>query len=110
MYPVLFEIPFLGWPISSFGAMMAIAFLVGFWITRRGMEERGLDPELASNLLLWTMIGGVVGSKVYYTIVKVGGVVKKVEVKIKPNTLTSLLEKATRAVLKKFAGLRRRLR
>ena len=38
MYPVLFTIPGIGWPISSFGAMMALGFLVGYWISIARME------------------------------------------------------------------------
>jgi phosphatidylglycerol:prolipoprotein diacylglycerol transferase len=48
--------------------MLSIAFLTGFFITRKGMTERGIDPELAPTLLIYTMLGGVVGSKIYFTI------------------------------------------
>ena len=44
MYPTLFRIPYLDFPISTFGVMMAIAFLVGSWITAKRMREEGLDP------------------------------------------------------------------
>jgi phosphatidylglycerol:prolipoprotein diacylglycerol transferase len=30
------------------------------------MGEIGLDPELATTLLLWVMLGGILGSKLYY--------------------------------------------
>jgi phosphatidylglycerol:prolipoprotein diacylglycerol transferase len=66
MYPELFTIPFLGWPISSFGAAMAVAFLVGYWISIPRMSEEGLDPEDAANMLIWIMLGGVLGAKLYY--------------------------------------------
>jgi len=66
MYPELFSI--FGFSISSFGVMMAAAFLVGSWITARRMEEEGLDPDLATTLLLYVMIGGVLGSKLYFAI------------------------------------------
>ena len=68
MYPELFRIPYFDYPISSFGVMMAIAFLTGFWITARLMEEKGMDPEPASTLLIWVMIGGVLGSKLYFSV------------------------------------------
>jgi len=68
MYPELFTIPFLDWPISSFGAAMAVAFLVGYWIAIPRMQEEGLDPEDAANMLIWIMIGGVLGAKLYYAI------------------------------------------
>jgi phosphatidylglycerol:prolipoprotein diacylglycerol transferase len=32
------------------------------------MEEEGLDPELASTLLIYAMFGGLLGSKLYFTI------------------------------------------
>jgi len=68
MYPVLFELPFFGIPITTFGAMMVAGFLAAYWITAKRMTELGLDPEIASNMLLWCMAGGVIGSKLYYAI------------------------------------------
>ena len=41
MYPELFTIPFLGWPVTSFGAMMAAGFLSAYWLTRLRMAEEG---------------------------------------------------------------------
>jgi phosphatidylglycerol:prolipoprotein diacylglycerol transferase len=68
LYPILFTIPGIDYPISSFGVMMAIAFLTGFWITAKRLEEEGLDPELASTLLIYAMLGGLLGSKLYFAI------------------------------------------
>jgi len=66
MHPVLFRVG--DFTVSTFGLMLAIAFLVGTWIASRMMEEKGLDPELATTLLIYVMIGGVGGSKLYYAI------------------------------------------
>lgn len=66
MYPELFSIG--SFTVSTFGLMLAIAFLVGSWITAIRMEEEGLDPELAWNLLVWVMLGGIMGSKLYFAI------------------------------------------
>ena len=68
MHPVLFTIPGTHYPVSTFGVMMAIGFLVAYWITFRRMEEEGLDTEQAANLLIWIMIGGVGGSKLYFAV------------------------------------------
>lgn len=68
MYPVLFTIPGLDWPISSFGAAMAVGFLVGYWIGVKRMEEEGLNPEDGANLLMFIMFGGVFGAKLYYAV------------------------------------------
>lgn len=66
MYPILWE-PF-GYPISTFGVMMALGFLAATSITAYRMKEVGLDPDLATTMLLYCMIGGIVGAKLYYTV------------------------------------------
>ena len=68
MYPEIYRIPGTSIAISSFGVMLAIAFLVGYWITVKRMEEEGIDPAPAPNMLLWIMLGGVGGSKLYFAI------------------------------------------
>jgi phosphatidylglycerol:prolipoprotein diacylglycerol transferase len=66
VFPVLFEI--FGYPISTFGVMMAIGFLVAAWNTGVRLREYGLDPEWASTLLLYAMVGGIAGSKLYFAV------------------------------------------
>ncbi len=66
MYPELFRIG--DFTVSTFGLMLAIAFLVGSWITARRMEEEGLDPDLATTLLVYVMLGGIAGSKLYFAV------------------------------------------
>lgn len=66
MYPVVFEI--FGFAISSFGLMLAVAFLVGTWLTARRMAELGLDPEGATTMLIYAMVGGIGGSKLYFAV------------------------------------------
>ncbi|HEY5656159.1 MAG TPA: prolipoprotein diacylglyceryl transferase [Myxococcota bacterium] len=66
MYPELFSIG--SFTVSTFGLMMAIAFLVGSWLTALRMGEEGLDPELAWSLLVYVMLGGIAGSKLYYAV------------------------------------------
>jgi phosphatidylglycerol:prolipoprotein diacylglycerol transferase len=66
MHPVLFEV--FGYPISTFGVMMAVGFLVAAWNTGVRLREHALDPEWASTLLLYAMVGGIVGSKLYFAV------------------------------------------
>ncbi len=67
MYPELFTIPGIDLTISSFGLMIACAFLVGAWITSIRMREEGLVPD-ATTLLYYVMFGGILGSKLYFAI------------------------------------------
>lgn len=66
MYPELFTI--FGFTVSTFGLMLAAAFLVGSWITGLRMEEEGLDSEQAYRILVYVIIGGILGSKLYYAV------------------------------------------
>ncbi len=71
MYPILFEIPewfplLGGMPITSFGVMMFLSFLGGAWVLSSQMKQRGFDPELAWDFLLWIALGGILGAKLYY--------------------------------------------
>ncbi|HSM36644.1 MAG TPA: prolipoprotein diacylglyceryl transferase [Longimicrobiales bacterium] len=64
MYPVLFEIG--GFEVTSFGVMIFLSFLTGAWILSLQLERRGMDPEIAWEVLAATAIAGVVGAKLYY--------------------------------------------
>jgi phosphatidylglycerol:prolipoprotein diacylglycerol transferase len=66
MYPVVWE-PF-GFAISSFGVMMAIGFLVSDRIVARRFVEQGLAADLSSTILVWAVVCGVLGSKLYYAV------------------------------------------
>jgi phosphatidylglycerol:prolipoprotein diacylglycerol transferase len=66
MYPELFSIG--NFTVSTFGLMMAIAFLTGAYICAYRLGEEGLDPEAAWTILIYVMIGGVFGSKLYFAI------------------------------------------
>ncbi|MFP8875118.1 MAG: prolipoprotein diacylglyceryl transferase [Myxococcota bacterium] len=68
MYPELFRIPFIDYPISTFGVAMAVAFLVAFWITMKGMEEKRIPTGELSAVFIYVLLGGIVGSKLYYAI------------------------------------------
>jgi phosphatidylglycerol:prolipoprotein diacylglycerol transferase len=68
MYPELFTIPWLDYPVSTFGLMLMLAFLVGGAITARRMQEEGLDPDAAWTILIYVMVGGVAGSKLYFSV------------------------------------------
>ena len=64
MYPELFHV--FGFPISSFGAMVAVAFLVGGWLSARSLEKSGIDGQNAWDLLTWCVIGGLLGAKLWF--------------------------------------------
>ncbi len=63
MYPVLFRI---GWfEITSFGVMVALGSLVGYWIFSRELRRSGL-PASASDAALYGILGGLAGAKLLW--------------------------------------------
>lgn len=69
MYPELItlDLPLIGrLTITSFGVMMALAFLTAYQVGRLELGRMGKDPELAGDVLLGALIGGIVGAKLYY--------------------------------------------
>ena len=73
MYPILFHIPdwvplLGGGPITSFGAMMFLAFFVGGFLIRDRMDAGGYDGERAWDLIFTAVVAGVVGAKLYYVL------------------------------------------
>jgi phosphatidylglycerol:prolipoprotein diacylglycerol transferase len=69
MYPVLFRIG--GFEVTSFGAMMAIACVVGLWVFRRELQRSGL-PVDAADAGIVGVIAGLVGAKLLWTIEHAG--------------------------------------
>jgi phosphatidylglycerol:prolipoprotein diacylglycerol transferase len=75
MHPILFKIPGLGFPIRSFGVMLAIGFLTGSWILGKLAERFGDDPKedpaRFSRITVWVLAGVVVGARLMYVIVEI---------------------------------------
>lgn len=71
MYPELFtlNLPFLGeLTITSFGVMMALAFLAGYRVLRSEVQRLDGNPDLAADMLMGALIGGIIGAKIYYVL------------------------------------------
>lgn len=63
MYPTLFRIG--NFEVTSFGAMVALAALVGLWIFRRELRFSAF-PENAADAGLAGVFGGVIGAKLLW--------------------------------------------
>lgn len=62
MYPELFRIG--NFPINTYGVMLALGMLLALFAAARLAARDGLPRERIYDLGLWTLIGGLVGSKI----------------------------------------------
>ncbi|MEW6073201.1 MAG: prolipoprotein diacylglyceryl transferase family protein [Planctomycetota bacterium] len=76
MHPVLFEIPFLHFPLRSFGVLVAAGFLLGIWVWGRLLARYGedpeRDPERGSQVAIWVLVGVLGGARLMYVAVEAG--------------------------------------
>lgn len=66
MYPVLLEIGPI--KIYSYGFMLVLAFYTCYYLLYSEMKRLKYDTEIASDIIFWGAVGGIVGSKVYYLV------------------------------------------
>ena len=62
MHPHLFGI------IKSYGLLMAVSFVIGFWLSVRRGRQRGFDPNLVLDFCLAIMISSLIGVRLFYVL------------------------------------------
>ncbi len=68
MYPELFRI--WGFPVNTYGVLLALAFLAGLFVAARLGERDGLPRERIFDMGLWMLLGGLLGSKLLLMVVE----------------------------------------
>lgn len=66
MFPEILKIGPL--TIYSYGLMAAIGFLLGGYLLERELARVGRKKELAGTIIIAAIVGGIVGSKIYFLI------------------------------------------
>ncbi len=66
MFPELLRIG--DFQITSFGAMVAAAFLVAFWVSGLEFERKGMSRKLHEHGFLACLVGGILGAKLLFLI------------------------------------------
>jgi phosphatidylglycerol---prolipoprotein diacylglyceryl transferase len=64
MYPVLFQ--FGNFELRSYGVIVALSLLVGFWISSKEAARKGLDPKLIQDFAVYGLLGGILGARIYF--------------------------------------------
>jgi len=58
----------LGIPVYSYGLMLGIAFLVGSWLFSKELKRLKIDENFGVMITFLAIIGGLIGSKLFYII------------------------------------------
>jgi phosphatidylglycerol:prolipoprotein diacylglycerol transferase len=66
VYPLLIHIG--SFTITGYGIMMMLGFLTAGWAYARELKRRGLEPAIAWDTIVVAVVGGLVGSKLYFAI------------------------------------------
>lgn len=79
MHPILFRIPIPGWklpylgevssiPIYSYGVMLGLSLIVGWYLTLHLADRDGLPKETMANCYVVTAIVAMIGSRLLYVL------------------------------------------
>jgi len=66
VYPLVIHIG--RFALTGYGVMMMLGFLVAGWVYARELRRRGFDSAIAWDTVVLGVIGGLVGSKLYFAI------------------------------------------
>jgi phosphatidylglycerol---prolipoprotein diacylglyceryl transferase len=68
MHPILFEI--WGFPVYTYGVLLAAAYLLGLQFALVRARRRGLDPNRVMDLGIWIIVSALAGAKLLLLIVE----------------------------------------
>ena len=66
MHPELFRIPFTSLTVKGYGLMLVIGFLLAVHVIRRLSRNITTDPQMITNVSLYSLVAGVIGARVFY--------------------------------------------
>jgi len=67
MHPILFEV--FGFPVYTYGVLLAAAYLLGLQFALVRARTRGLDPNRVMDLGIWIIISALAGAKLLLLVV-----------------------------------------
>ncbi len=66
MDPILVRVPGINLPIQAYSGMLALSFLVGWYVVMRLGRQAGLERSFMAGAFTWTAVSAIVGSRVLY--------------------------------------------
>lgn len=66
MQKILFEIPFIEWPVYGYGSVLFVAMFSGCWVAGKIAERNGGSAETIYDLAFWVFVSGVGGARLFF--------------------------------------------
>jgi len=74
MLPILFEVPYLGLKVHSYGVGMFLACVSALAITVWRARRDGLNTDAVYELATWLFLGGVIGARALFVLTNPGAI------------------------------------
>ena len=68
MYPELFELPFIGITVKTYGLIMVIGFMVAVFVMRKLAVKEWENPDYITNVALYALLTGIIGARFFYVV------------------------------------------
>ena len=68
MFPELFRIPFLNYPVHSYGLMLVVGLLCAIELAKFLCRRSDLDPKVFADAAILALITGLIGARIAYVI------------------------------------------
>ena len=68
MYPILLRIPFIELPIYSYGIMLGLSLVVGWYLVMALGSRDGLPKDKMAACFIWTAVSAILGARILYII------------------------------------------
>jgi len=69
MHPILFRFDFLNYNLHTYGPLLALGFIAALFWGRYAAKKAGFDPIHVSDLLVWAILGGILGARSLYVLI-----------------------------------------
>ncbi|MBI5489809.1 MAG: prolipoprotein diacylglyceryl transferase [Deltaproteobacteria bacterium] len=66
MHPVLFKVPLLGLEVYSYGVLLGVSLLAGWFLTHYWSRKEGLPRETVADTFVLAALGGLLGARLLY--------------------------------------------
>ncbi len=69
MHPVLFKLPFIDWPLHTYGVLIVTGFLAAMFVAWREAIRQGEYADDVLDFAFWALLGGMIGARIVFIIV-----------------------------------------